>query len=819
MNHLGKIVEAAINAATLEDAQRVQAMIAKEIGARHKRPLFDTVDNYGAVTGGSGSYDVKSIELDTNMQDTVLEREALRKFGSTTAVPYRSPMEAAKALFEGISYEELASRAVIEIRESDLPTKKTKRISLVNRDKGCGLTPESVPDTIFGLHSTKKDLPWQQGAFGIGGRTAYRNARAVVLVTRRDPKLLAGGEEDRIAIAVVEWEFQGKTQTASYLVTRPWKGPGDHAPVFSIPASSYPEFEPGTHLVLISFGVEHIQTLDFRDTRSLYVLLNTRLYDPVIPIRVARPGGHPDNARGLKRRLEDNPGDPPRPTSSEMLPFSSGGRTYQLPVTYYVFSGQGEGAGERRRFVAPGHAVIFTSNGQTHHQWADNEFRDKIPTLQRLADRILVVVQTDELPIELRTTLFTADRSAMMRTDEALRLEREVAAFLREWDDLTEIHSELVRKALSNGQAQKSTVNLAKELGKAFQGIGFGIGTVKRTGTGGVSANGTAGGEGVGNGPGTGSHPPGKPTPALELYPDPTMLDGPESAVAVRGESKFLHYRLNAYDGFVPDRAQIQVVSDHELIGEREITVGRLSRGRLRVSVAVPEEMAEGTVTIRVLLPQWVKRSGGLGGPLEWSTKLEIATTLPVPGSGTKPGKNSDKKGTNGNSGRSSEGPGAGDIIPVIWKNVPQEPLNVGSAERMAAKDVAAARPEYTELSVLGDSQIWVVLLNEDYTNFKKYNAASVRTVSDKTRENRRLRYGRGVGTGMLAFAVQVEKMKQSGTKIEDDVIDLTRQSIAAAVLADMKAYDELAEAAGIERMESKEPAPAVDQQLEMTVS
>lgn len=749
MNHLGKIVEAAVNAATPDDARDLQTMIAKEIGSRHKRPLFDTVDNYGAVSGGSGSYDVKSIELDTNMQDTVIERAALHKFGSAKSVPYRSPMEAAKTLFAGVAYEDLSARALVEIRESDPPTKKTKRISLINRDKGCGLTPECVPETIFGLRSTKKDLPWQQGAFGIGGRTAYRNARAVVLVTRRDPKLLESGEEDRIAIAVVEWEFQGKTQTASYLVTRAWNGPGDHAPVFSVPASLYPKFEPGTHLALISFGVEHIHTLDFRDTRSLYVLLNTRLYDPVVPIRVARPGGHPDNARGLKRRLEDNPGDPRRPTSSETLPFSSGGRTYHLQVSYHVFSGSGEGAGERRRFVAPGHVVIFTSNGQTHHQWADNDFRDKVPTLQRLADRILVVVETDELPIELRTTLFTADRSAMMRTDEALRLEREVAGFIRDWPDLREIHGELVRKALSDGQTQKSTVNLAKELGKAFQGIGYGIGVVKRPGIGGSSGNRTAGGNGVGNGPGIGTFPPGKPTPQLELYPDPTMLDGPESADAVRGESKYLHYRLNAYDGFVPDRAQIQVTSDHELIGEREITVGRLSRGRLRVSVAVPEEMPEGTVTIRVVLPQWVRRSGGLGGPLEWSTELEIAATAPVPGTGTKRGKGGGTKGgCNGDGGGSQDGPGAGDMVPLVWKNMPNQPLIVGSAERMRAADVAAARPEYIELASLGDEPIWVVLLNEDYTNFKKYNAASVRNVSDKTRENRRRRYALGVGTG-----------------------------------------------------------------------
>ena len=78
MNHLGEIVEAAVNAATLDDARRVQELIARKIGGRHKRPLFDTVNNYGAVTA-AGIIRRKSIELATNMQDTVIEREALRR--------------------------------------------------------------------------------------------------------------------------------------------------------------------------------------------------------------------------------------------------------------------------------------------------------------------------------------------------------------------------------------------------------------------------------------------------------------------------------------------------------------------------------------------------------------------------------------------------------------------------------------------------------------------------------------------------------------------------------------------------------------------
>jgi hypothetical protein len=83
-----RIVKAALEAITVDDANAVYELIVKAIGADYRRPLFDTVDNYGAVTGGSGSYDHKAIEPVTNMHDTVLELAALRKHGSHAAVPY-----------------------------------------------------------------------------------------------------------------------------------------------------------------------------------------------------------------------------------------------------------------------------------------------------------------------------------------------------------------------------------------------------------------------------------------------------------------------------------------------------------------------------------------------------------------------------------------------------------------------------------------------------------------------------------------------------------------------------------------------------------
>src|SRR5690606_30270124 len=108
--------------------------------------------------------------------------------------------------------------------------------------------------------------------------------------------------------------------------------------------------------------------------------------------------------------------------------------------------------GTRRRFVAKGHALVFTSNGQVHHHWSPAQFKFRT-NLTKLSDRIFIVVETDILPIELRTALFTPDRSQMLSNEAALQLEDQVADFLDQWQQLAEINSKLVREAISSASS------------------------------------------------------------------------------------------------------------------------------------------------------------------------------------------------------------------------------------------------------------------------------------------------------------------------------------------------------------------------------
>src|SRR5437867_4271522 len=94
-NDSKKIIEQALSARTVEQAATVQDLIASSIGARNQRPLGNTWNNQGILTGSRSSYDHKALEVVTNMQDAVLELLAIQKYGTRDGVPLANPHEAA----------------------------------------------------------------------------------------------------------------------------------------------------------------------------------------------------------------------------------------------------------------------------------------------------------------------------------------------------------------------------------------------------------------------------------------------------------------------------------------------------------------------------------------------------------------------------------------------------------------------------------------------------------------------------------------------------------------------------------------------------
>jgi hypothetical protein len=766
-------VRAALKARTAQEAAQVNDLIALVVGARYERFIGDTTNNLGPLTT-PGSYDQKALEPLTNMHDAILERFARERFaGDLSAVTYLTPHEAAKALLGHLSRAQKADLAWIEVYESDPPARQTKRVTITYRDRGCGIAPYYVAESIFRIGSRHKQTSlWQQGAFGMGATTCYPNADSVVLVTRRPPELIPAGESDMITLAVAQWQQHPKGRGIYYLVSEPLD---PEALPLQLPASEVPEFDPGTYLALVSYATEGFHT-GRNDRTSLEFIINTRLWRPPLPVtlmnHVAR-GDHPKIHDGRGRQFQDRP-RADRREFSDAMPFRISGRTYDLPVEVHYFEAGPTGdVGGMRNFVAQGHSVLLLANGQAHKHWDPSELRRRADRLTKLYDRILVVIDLDQIPVHLRTTrLFTPDRVELVPTSDAARLQDSIAAMLNSWGELRDLNNELVRKAIQSRGEARSTLQIAEKI-RAHLAFRGGVAFV--------------------GGKREGDDPPQRPKWAsADLWPDPTTLEGPISISASPGKTKFLYYFINATDEFLSSgRGRLELSCDHPRIGGAELVPGNaLHRGMVRASLLVPDDVEVGTkATITATLRDWVKASGGLGGDHEWKSELQVvdpARTLT----------------TAARKRRKTKTASEGVQVAVLWRGnndyddwtgaVP------GQVDMIEAHVLAAEREEYKSLASLGSQHVPTVVLNTDYAPLKRYESERAKTKSEATLNEARDRYAVGVGVGLLVLKERDVRIQKQGKKPPDDTL-LERQAIARSTLALMPDFDKLIHEAGLE--------------------
>lgn len=772
-----EIVERALTAKTPADAAAVQRLIATAHGGEHLRPLGDRWGNFGLLAS-SADYDLKLVELVTNMQDAVIERAAISRFGSRSdaARALTSPHEAARKLFGA---DGPAILPEVTFWESDPPASKSHRLTIWFDDRGTGMSPRAVPETIFQLGgSNKEDAPYLQGAFGLGGELMYRNSRFVVLVTRRAPELLRDGEEDRIAVAVVEWRAQTKTQTAVYLVDREWVRAGDVALPWSCPAATYPELEPGTHIALISYGTGALYRKREGDERSFDTIVNTRLFRPLFPTRwrnyLARGSERATTLRGLHSRLDTT--THALPTEHDQLPFVYNGTQYFLDTTYVVFAGVGE-AGERRKFVAKDHALIFTSNGQVQAHWTPAEFKAKT-TLKKLDSRILVEINLDALPVEARTALFTPDRAETVKSEVARKLDREVANFLDNWDSLVD-HNQAILQEQLRAASDVSTRAVSDQIRRAISARGFGGGP----GTGGTMGPGGRFRSGGGAG--------GRPRKPAVLLDDPTRIDGPSKLILELGKTRTQRFEVNAKDEFFArNRGELKVEPGDGFPFDDVtdiLTIGRPHGGLVRLNFAIPDGYDQCEFDLALVLRGWSKSSGGAGPDLVHPFRVQLVTEIPGRGDGAG------RKPT-GSQGGSSSAKGANAVL--LWVSGTRrgwQPSQVGELERVPANQIAAEREEYRDLQSLGDEEVECISLNVDFGPLVKYLGGRAASLSQSGTDLNKNRYAVGVGVQMLALAEEEDRLAKSGHAIDPVTREAFMRSAARGVLAVLPEFDRLA--------------------------
>ncbi len=354
-------------------------------------------------------------------------------------------------------------------------------------------------------------------------------------------------------------------------------------------------------------------------------------------------------------------------------------------------------------------------------------------------------------------------------SDNALRLENAVVAFLDEWNELVDINGELIREAITRSTSAESAVEVAKQISQALKVRGFAL-------------NGGGGGGGGGNGRG------GRRRKQINLYADPTMLEGPEQITAEDDKTKFVQYTLNAVDSFMPARGQLEVSCTHPEINAREITVGELHQGHIRVSMVVPPNAQQGTFELT-----------GHGG--------RVAAGLRRNGSHPQVGlrlrgrrRDAQAQGWHGTGG--TGGTGEGNLVAVIW-STPAEQADwtngtPGHVEEIPANTLAV-RTEYAALAQLGNAAVPTILLNQEYGPFKTYIGARSRELTDSGIDGAKQRYAVGTGLGLLYLNQQLTARAKKGEPI-DEAFELdAKQAVARSVLTMMPAFDRLVREAGVQ--------------------
>lgn len=727
------LIASALKALTVADVDRLEAEIVKRVGGQWPRNLGDLETNWSAV---ASPVDPRTVifERVTNMWDAIIEAEAKRRRDFSCA----SPAEAARKFFgvphegprglDGAARRRLASMSTLTFLDSDDPK---RRPSIAARDHGLGLMPKEMPETILSLQrSNKLGKPYLHGVFGKGGSVACMFSRATIIVTRKQPHLLDGAE-DRVALAVVREADSPDVRLPFFR----YLTDADGLP-FSVPAEQC-EFEPGTLVVHIGYQAERMGETNWTWEDSIYAFAETLLFRPTLPYLLddarsepyrRRPAGRKGTMlMGLGQRLEATG------TAQGLIESTKGQARLSIPevgevgLRWWLFDEEDK----RRKRSARGYVALFTTGGQVHHTWDTQRFKTLVDGRQRVARRIVVEIDADSVEQKKRVRIFSSFRDAILKSPEATALERAVADWLANDPDLEEAEARFTREALRASDQEISTT-LRDRLNRAIRSRASGLG-------------------GRQLGPAPRPRPPA-PRPADELYAEPTEFVGPESLEALAGQRKVIYMKCNAVDGFVPARGEVEVAVGSG--GALSYGVGDLRRGRLQLSLSIPDDLALGSYPVDVRL-SWMRTAGGTA-TLSWPVALDVVPQLhlvkpPAGGHGKKPTTRSE--------------------FAFLWSKHEDEEgwdeQTAGELKHIRGTDLALAHPKtYGDLKDVEET-VPTILLNDHFRDYHSYLNSSARSVENLN--IRRDRYAIAVGTAVANLYLIEEKLRKAHLEWEQE--------------------------------------------------
>lgn len=722
-----------LEARTRADIDRAEAELIRRFGSRRTRYLGDNEANWSSV---SGAVDPRGVVFErvTNMWDALIEAEAQRQRDFTCQSPQEAsarflavPMAGVEEMTEA-EQRVLAAKATVQLVDSD---DSVKRPGLIFRDFGIGLAPSEMPDSILSLErSNKLRKPYLHGIFGKGGSVVCMFSVATVIVSRKQPDLLAEGHEDLVTVAIVR---EDEAEDMGLPFFRYLVDPETDLPL-TISASEV-AFEPGTLVMHLGYQAEKMGRETWQLENSIYAFAETLLFRPTLPYQLqdARSGDAnkrpesrrgPSLLRGLGQRLdrlgEGDAGLVEHSRAAELNVVGVG----RASVRWSLF----EDEDNVRRRAARGHRVLFNASGHAHHVWDKQKLKGRVPTLRRVGDRLLVEVDTSAIPQRKLRRIFSSFREATLKSPEATALEQAVAEWLADEPDLAEAEDRLTREAVRRAGGGVSQ-NFRRRLNQAFRGRIGGLSGGTRTRP---------------------PRPPRPPRPIEDLHDEPTAWTGPETIQALPGQRRRFIMQCNAVDGFVPERAEVSIENDLDLT----VSIGDLRRGRLQVAVETAEDADVGEHQISAKL-SFLRTAGGYS-ELTWPIELDLVSEIAPPepsGGGTRR--------------RTDDGE-----IAFLWMSSSEDndwtAETVGALEMLTGDQLAAADAEtYGDLRG-GTEPIPTICLNSEFRDYAAYKRGVVRRVSDEAMALRAERYALGAGVAVANLCQQEEQLKRAYREWEE---------------------------------------------------
>ena len=746
---MNEIVRLALNARTVAHINLLEQRL-RATGARRMRFLGDRELNWSTL---SNAADPKALlfERGTNMWDSLIDLEVQRQHPSVAALV--SPAAAVRTLFgvpkiglsemSGAERQRLGQLARVILLDSD---DSRRRPTVAFRDLGTGVARKESPYTILSLEASNKlSKPYQHGVFGKGGSLACMFSDATVFVMRKQPELLAVGEGDEITVAVVRRDDPDDYRLPffRYLVADSRDDPKGLP--WACPASEAPEFEPGVYVAHIGYQADRMGQSTWQQDDSIYAYAETVLLRPTLPFGLADERTPPANQRpegrglsilsGLGLRMDrmeaaaDLKGDPAekapllRRSGFSSMPVAGLGT---VRVRWWLF----RDLNRRRSYVARGYVTVMTHDGQVHHGWDQQRFQTMVPSRRRVAERIFVEVDLEEVPRKHRIQILSSMREALRKTPEARRLEEAIAHWLENDPDLEEAESKLTREALQQ-TAQRISKSFLEKLNRA---IAAKVPTLEVL----IDRK--------GRGP-----KPRPPKPQEDLYPEPTAFTGPVGVSLLPGETHTFYMAMNAVDGFVPTRGQIEF-RDAPADADLALSVGDLRRGRMQLALAAGENAALGTHQ-GVLALSWLRSTGGVG-ELKWPLNVTLLAERPEPA--PRPPKKNDDEGSGQKEGKKRS------VIALVWNRLEGNRASgwteetAGDLQRLPGRVLAEMNPEsYGELKDV-DAEVATIVLNEDFAPWFAYERGSALS-GDQAMQVRRDRYGIALGVAIANLWVREE--------------------------------------------------------------